>query len=979
MRTVALGAIIVVAGGLVLPGIASAGSDFYVTVKNDLNNRTEPGFPKVALQNRGDFKCWWNEDLDQGPDALAAAPGGSKKLRTEVQQSKAPCLTDFLGYRDVEVVIKETAAAEWVAIEGQGGFRLRFGRGSDFGSKDPSDCDPDAWGKNCMSILGFPGTWATRPGGVGLVCLVLDRFDQNGKNSREQVSNAVISVRDDLKCNVPRASVYWPRINGTPVGTGFPKMGPTERRAKVQAEAGKASALMPMVANVMSGARIICAWGIRDEPGKPTNVPTQCNDAASDSGKYQLNDLTIPEALPPDGRPPNFKVLSELVTGDPFVLVAKSSQTQAPDAGEGQVTVQAQTSWGHQESSQDSKSFQFGSKGSYGVEWKWKTSMMFAEAESTVKTSVEASVTATRGSQTGFQSTTTKQVSQSFQAKAPAGATTSLRVYKTSLNNDYTYRADLWFGTDGKGEEVGNPAAVALGMTPSSRQECLALTIGDATVTGSFMEFGKRRFDIGDLGPRGTASASDLAFYDSLDSFYVGERRCPGYPRGFASAAGMKGDGVGSFSSDGEEQVRVLDANGKPAFTADGSPRFMITQAPGLTACVFVARSAGGVPAQANAIPHQGGAVPCVGSMQGASVTVPNPGAMVALRGGDDVHAGTAASELIVPGAGDDVVSTGGGALNIVDPSPGDDRITGGPGGDSLSGGVGDDVINGGGGSFWLKGGPGNDSITQRGGVGSIWGGADDDLIRTTSVSGGITGGPGDDRFAVAGRATGAVFGGGPGDDRYEIAAGRGCASVFELPGQGTDTVVTSRCLRPAPNVERIVLAGTAPLTLRTGEGHQVLTGNDASNVLSGGSGPDVMNGGGGDDVLELGSDRYDTATGGPGADRFVLLGRPATGYHGRLSRNAEAHRLTDFSAAQGDRIVLRPGSFGTEVRGLARTWTVVTGTDPQPRAARPTLLVNPSTGLIAFDRDGTGIIGPRVVAMVPVGTPVTRDMFIIR
>ena len=75
---------------------------------------------------------------------------------------------------------------------------------------------------------------------------------------------------------------------------------------------------------------------------------------------------------------------------------------------------------------------------------------------------------------------------------------------------------------------------------------------------------------------------------------------------------------------------------------------------------------------------------------------------------------------------------------------------------------------------------------------------------------------------------------------------------------------------------------------------------------------------------------------------------------------------------------MLRPRSFGTEVRGLGRTWTVVTGTDPQPRAARPTLLVNPSTGLMAFDRDGTGIIGPRVVAMVPVGTPVTREMFII-
>jgi hypothetical protein len=191
--------------------------------------------------------------------------------------------------------------------------------------------------------------------------------------------------------------------------------------------------------------------------------------------------------------------------------------------------------------------------------------------------------------------------------------------------------------------------------------------------------------------------------------------------------------------------------------------------------------------------------------------------------------------------------------------------------------------------------------------------------------------------------------------------------------------VVTSRCLAESPNLETITLAGTAPLILRTADGRQTLTGNDADNVLDGGIGRDVMDGAIGNDVIHLGGDSYDTATGGPGADRFIPGGTASTGYHTGLAPNARSHRITDFSTAEGDRIVLRAASFGPEVRRLRQKWSIVSSVHPAATVPAPTLLHDPRTGLIAFDRDGSGIRSPRVVAMVPRGTVIGPTMFEIR
>ena len=42
-------------------------------------------------------------------------------------------------------------------------------------------------------------------------------------------------------------------------------------------------------------------------------------------------------------------------------------------------------------------------------------------------------------------------------------------------------------------------------------------------------------------------------------------------------------------------------------------------------------------------------------------------------------------------------------------------------------------------------------------------------------------------------------------------------------------------------------------------------------------------------------------------------------------------------------------------------------------------LIVGTNEQLVAFDRDGTGRANPTVIALLPVGTAVTPDIFLVR
>jgi serralysin len=81
--------------------------------------------------------------------------------------------------------------------------------------------------------------------------------------------------------------------------------------------------------------------------------------------------------------------------------------------------------------------------------------------------------------------------------------------------------------------------------------------------------------------------------------------------------------------------------------------------------------------------------------------------------------------------------------------------------------------------------------------------------------------------------------------------------------------------------------------------GNDTLDGGDGNDQARGGQGDDVVNGGAGDDYVS-GDRGNDTITGGAGADLF----------HG--SQDAGIDKVMDFHLAEGDRVMLDPGTTYT-------------------------------------------------------------------
>ena len=131
---------------------------------------------------------------------------------------------------------------------------------------------------------------------------------------------------------------------------------------------------------------------------------------------------------------------------------------------------------------------------------------------------------------------------------------------------------------------------------------------------------------------------------------------------------------------------------------------------------------------------------------------------------------------------------------------------------------------------------------------------------------------------------------GGKGNDTYVVGEGD---SLIELAGEGTDTVLSTRSVHLAANVENLTLMdrtpnaeGAFPLDGLTGVGNEldnVLVGNRGANVLEGGAGNDTLNGGAGSDLL----------LGGIGEDLYLF------------GRGSGADTITDFVAGQVDTIQL--------------------------------------------------------------------------
>lgn len=158
-------------------------------------------------------------------------------------------------------------------------------------------------------------------------------------------------------------------------------------------------------------------------------------------------------------------------------------------------------------------------------------------------------------------------------------------------------------------------------------------------------------------------------------------------------------------------------------------------------------------------------------------------------------------------------------------------------------------------GSSSLIGGAGNDTVTGTDGANYLRGGGGDDVI---------TGGAGFD-YANGNAGNDTIHGGGGAD--------------WVVGGQGHDLLY-------GDDGNDLVYGNLGNDTLDSGAG---------DDTLRGGQGDDVLNGGAGNDWL-AGDRGNNTLTGGAGADTFHLATEGGT------------DRVTDFNAAEGDRVQLDPG-----------------------------------------------------------------------
>ena len=295
-----------------------------------------------------------------------------------------------------------------------------------------------------------------------------------------------------------------------------------------------------------------------------------------------------------------------------------------------------------------------------------------------------------------------------------------------------------------------------------------------------------------------------------------------------------------------------------------------------------------------------------------------------------------------------------------------DNRMTGNVAANILRGGGGSDTLSGGGGDDVLVGGSGGDRLL---------GGAGHDRL---------DGGTGGDRMI-----------GGTGNDIYVVDSA--ADQVVERAGQGVDTVLAFVDTTLAANVETLILQGAAVEgrgndldnrivgtaqdnrlfggggndTMAGGDGHDVLSGGDGNDAMAGeagndtligGTGNDVLNGGAGADRLAGGEGRdrltgaagQDVLSGDAGADVFVFDQAP-------LEEHAD--RILDFSAAEGDRLLLEADIFVGLGSGALDPSRFVAGTVAAGAYAQ--ILYEQETGRLWYDADGAGDAEAQLIAVL--------------
>jgi peptidyl-prolyl cis-trans isomerase B (cyclophilin B) len=200
-----------------------------------------------------------------------------------------------------------------------------------------------------------------------------------------------------------------------------------------------------------------------------------------------------------------------------------------------------------------------------------------------------------------------------------------------------------------------------------------------------------------------------------------------------------------------------------------------------------------------------------------------------------------------------------------------------------------------------------------------------DNLTAITQAASGVRGLAGDDQINGSTMTSSMIANGNLGND---LLTG-GSANDYLLGGKGNDTLV-----------------GGAGNDLLSGNlDNDLLDGGAGNDLLSGGLGDDTLLGGDGNDIL-FGDQGTDILTGGRGADTFVLRRNFGLGSDVILPDPQNpllADRITDFAAAEGDRLVFADSLNLSDLR------YVLSGSDTQIQLTNGGILaVVQNTGLAA-------------------------------
>jgi Ca2+-binding RTX toxin-like protein len=326
---------------------------------------------------------------------------------------------------------------------------------------------------------------------------------------------------------------------------------------------------------------------------------------------------------------------------------------------------------------------------------------------------------------------------------------------------------------------------------------------------------------------------------------------------------------------------------------------------------------------------------------------------------------------------------------DTIDGGAGNDTITGGTGTDHLYGQAGNDTLIAGAGTSYLDGGAGADTLIGSAGHASyasysdattgvtanllnpgvntgdaagdsytnihdLLGSAYADILTADNSTDTIDGGAGDDTI-TGGTGTDHLYGqagndtliAGPGTSYLD--GGAGADTLIGSAGHASyasysdaTTGVTANLLNPSVNTGDAAGDSYTNIHDLLGSAYaDVLIGDNSGGTLNGGVGNDTIVGGAGNDMI-VGGPGADLLTGGGGANTFVY-NAPSEG----------GDTITDFSAAQGDKISVSHTGFGGGL--VVGTLSSAEFALDAPTASTGQFIWIGASHALFWDPDGTG------------------------